>query len=115
MVEAYSPADLMHGPIAAIQPGWPVVVVAPTGPAHESVAELVPALDSRKARLVAVSDVSELLQKANTPLPLVPGVPEWLSPLVAVVPGQVTAMRLAQLRGLDVDNPAGLRKVTLTR
>ena len=115
MVEAYSPADLMHGPIAAIQPGWPVVVVAPTGPAHESVAELVPALDSRKARLLAVSDVPELLQKANTPLPLVTGVPEWLSPLVAVVPGQVTAMRLAQLRGLDVDNPAGLRKVTLTR
>jgi glutamine---fructose-6-phosphate transaminase (isomerizing) len=115
MVEAYSPADLMHGPIAAIQPGWPVVVVAPTGPAHESVAELVPALDSRKARLLAVSDVPALLQKANTPLPLVTGVPEWLSPLVAVVPGQVTAMRLAQLRGLDVDNPAGLRKVTLTR
>jgi glucosamine--fructose-6-phosphate aminotransferase (isomerizing) len=59
--------------------------------------------------------VSELLQKAYTPLPLVTGVPEWLSPLVAVVPGQVTAMRLAQLRGLDIDNPAGLRKVTLTR
>jgi glucosamine--fructose-6-phosphate aminotransferase (isomerizing) len=46
---------------------------------------------------------------------MVSGVPEWLSPLVAVVPGQVTAMRLARLRGLDVDNPAGLRKVTLTR
>ena len=115
MVEAYSPADLMHGPIAAIRPGWPVVVVAPTGPAHESVAELVPALASRQARLLAVSDVPELLAQAATPLALVPGVPEWLSPLVAVVPGQVTAMRLAQLRGLDIDNPAGLRKVTLTR
>ncbi|MGH3001040.1 MAG: SIS domain-containing protein, partial [Gaiellaceae bacterium] len=115
MVEAYSPADLMHGPIAAIQPGWPVVVVAPTGPAHESVAELVPALASRRARLLAVSDVHELLLRSNTPLPLVTGVPEWLSPLVAVVPGQVTAMQLAQLRGLDVDNPSGLRKITLTR
>lgn len=115
MVEAYSPADLMHGPIAAIQPGWPVVLVAPTGPAHESVAELVPALASRQARLLAVSDVSELLSRSNTPLRLVTGVPEWLSPLVAVVPGQVTAMRLAQLRRLDVDNPSGLRKITLTR
>ena len=37
VVEAYSPADLMHGPIAAIQPGWPVIVVAPTGPARPSV------------------------------------------------------------------------------
>ncbi|HEY2542765.1 MAG TPA: SIS domain-containing protein [Gaiellaceae bacterium] len=115
MVEAYSPADLMHGPIAAIQPGWPVVVVAPTGPAHESVAELVPALASRRARLLAVSDVPELLLQSNTPLPLVTGVPEWLSPLLAVIPGQVTAMQLAQLRGLDVDNPSGLRKITLTR
>jgi len=115
MVEAYSPADLMHGPIAAIQPGWPVIAVAPTGPAHESVAELVPALAERKARLLAVSDVPALLAQADTPLPLVTGVPEWLSPLIAVVPGQVTAMRLAQMRALDIDNPAGLRKVTLTR
>lgn len=115
VVEAYSPADLMHGPIAAIQPRWPVVIVAPTGPANESVAELVPALASRQARLLAISDVPEVLLRSNTPLPLVTGVPEWLSPLVAVVPGQVTAMRLAQLRGLDIDNPTGLRKVTLTR
>jgi glucosamine--fructose-6-phosphate aminotransferase (isomerizing) len=42
-------------------------------------------------------------------------VPEWLSPLTAVIPGQVTGMRLAQLRGLDIDRPAGLNKVTLTR
>ena len=115
VVEAYSPADLMHGPIAAIRPGWPVIAVAPTGPAQESVAEIVPALAERRARLLAVSDVPELLLRANTPLPLVTGVPEWLSPLIAVVPGQVTAMRLAQMRGLDVDNPAGLNKVTLTR
>jgi glutamine---fructose-6-phosphate transaminase (isomerizing) len=115
VVEAYSPADLMHGPIAAIAEGWPVIAVAPSGPAYESVADLVPALATRRARLLAVTDMPELLLRANTPLPLVTGIPEWLSPLVAVVPGQVTAMRLAQLRGLDVDNPAGLRKVTLTR
>ncbi|MBV8065761.1 MAG: SIS domain-containing protein [Actinobacteria bacterium] len=115
VVEAYSPADLMHGPIAAVRPDWPVVAVAPTGPAYDSVAEIVPALEERHARLLAVSDVDDLLAAARTPLPLVAGVPEWLSPLVAVVPGQVTAMRLAQLRGLDVDSPVGLRKVTLTR
>jgi glutamine---fructose-6-phosphate transaminase (isomerizing) len=42
-------------------------------------------------------------------------VPEWLSALTAVVPGQLTALRLAQLRGLDIDSPAGLKKITLTR
>jgi glutamine---fructose-6-phosphate transaminase (isomerizing) len=56
-----------------------------------------------------------VLRRAHTKLPLVPRVPEWLSPMTAVIPGQVTAMRLAQLRGLDIDSPTGLRKVTLTR
>jgi glutamine---fructose-6-phosphate transaminase (isomerizing) len=115
VTEAYSPADLMHGPIAAIQPGWPVVVVAPSGPARPSVEEIVPPLRARGARLIAVSDVRAVLRRAQTKLVLAPGVPEWLSALTAVVPGQVTAMRLAGLRGLDLDHPAGLRKVTLTR
>jgi glucosamine--fructose-6-phosphate aminotransferase (isomerizing) len=115
VVEAYSPADLMHGPIAAIQPGWPVIVVAPTGPARPSVEEVALPLLERQARLLAVSDVAAVLRRAKTKLPLVARVPEWLSPLTAVIPGQVTAMRLAQLRGLDIDNPAGLRKITLTR
>jgi glucosamine--fructose-6-phosphate aminotransferase (isomerizing) len=115
VTEAYSPADLMHGPIAAIQPEWPVVVVAPSGPARPSVEEIVPPLRARGARLVAISDVQAVLRRARTKLLLAPGVPEWLSPLTAVVPGQVTALRLARLRGLDLDHPAGLRKVTLTR
>jgi glutamine---fructose-6-phosphate transaminase (isomerizing) len=115
VTEAYSPADLMHGPIAAIQHDWPVVVVAPSGPARPSVEEVVTPLRARGARLIAVSDVQAVLRRARTRLPLVPRVPEWLSPLTAVVPGQVTALRLAQLRGLDLDAPAGLRKITLTR
>lgn len=115
VVEAYSPADLLHGPIAAIQPGWPVIVVAPTGPARPSVEEVVVPLLERGARVIAVSDVAAVLRRAHTRLPLVPRVPEWLSPLTAVIPGQVTAMQLAQLRGLDIDSPPGLRKVTLTR
>ena len=114
LVEAYSPADLMHGPIAAIQPDWPVILVAPTGPARPSVEEIVEPLRERGARVIAVSDAASVLESAHTKLPLVPDVPEWLSPLTAVIPGQVTAMRLAQLRGLDVDHPAGLQKITLT-
>jgi len=115
VVEAYSPADLMHGPIAAIQPGWPVVLVAPSGPARPSVEDVVLPLRERGARLVSISDVSAVLRRAQTRLPLVPHVPEWLSPLTAVIPGQLTALRLARLRGLDIDAPVGLRKVTLTR
>jgi len=56
-----------------------------------------------------------VLRRAQTRLPLVARVPEWLSALTAVIPCQLTALRLAQLRGLAVDSPAGLNKVTLTR
>lgn len=114
MTEAYSPADLMHGPIAAIQPGWPVIVVAPNGPARPTVEEVFGPLRASGARLIAVSDVRAVLRRAQTRLPLVPGVPEWLSPLTAVVPGQAVALRLTVLRERDLDSPRGLRKITLT-
>jgi glucosamine--fructose-6-phosphate aminotransferase (isomerizing) len=114
LFEAYSAADLMHGPIAAIGPGWPVLAVAPRGPAFESMAVALDAFKDRGARLIVVSDDDRALARANAALPLWTRVPEWLSPLVAVVPGQLAAVRLAQLRGVDLDAPLGLHKVTLT-
>jgi len=115
LFEAYSAADLLHGPVAAIGEGWPVIAVAPTGPALAELRQAVGEIARRGARIVAVSDDPGLCESAAVALPLVPGVPEWLSPLVAVVPGQLAAMRLATLRGVDVDNPLGLQKITLTR
>lgn len=115
LFEAYSAADLMHGPVAAIGPGWPVLAVAPSGPALEAMEAAVKDVARRGARLIVVSDVSRLCRRGSVALPLVEGVPEWLSPLVAVVPGQLVALRLAQLRGADLDHPLGLSKITLTR
>ena len=115
LFEAYSAADLLHGPVAAIGEGWPVLAVAPTGPALAELATAVAEIARRGARIVAVSDDSGLLAGATVALPLVQGVPEWLSPLTAVIPGQLAAMRIARLRGVDLDHPLGLQKVTLTR
>jgi glucosamine--fructose-6-phosphate aminotransferase (isomerizing) len=115
LFEAYSAADLMHGPVAAVTEAWPVIAVAPTGPAHGAMADAIEHMAALRARLFVVSDDPALLARANVPLPLVQGVPEWLSPLVAVVPGQLAAMRVARLRGVDLDRPLGLAKVTLTR
>ncbi len=87
LFEAYSAADLMHGPVAAVAPGWPVIAVAPSGPALESMAGAIRAVAARGARLTVIADDAALLDQAELPLPLLPGVPEWLSPLVAVLPG----------------------------
>ena len=115
LFEAYSSADLMHGPVAAIGEGWPVLAVAPRGPAFATMATALDALCERGARLVVISDDDVALRRAQVSLPLWTRVPEWLSPLVAVVPGQLAALRLARLRGVNLDAPLGLSKVTLTR
>ena len=69
----------------------------------------------RGSELIAISDDADFLASAETALPLVPDLPEWLSPLLTVVPGQVAAVRLATLRGADIDSPKGLTKITRTR
>ncbi len=114
LFEAWSSADLMHGPVAAIVPGWPVIAVAPSGPALESMETAIEGLAARGARVHVIAEREDVLARGVSSLRLVPGIPEWLSPLVTVIPGQLAAFRLATLGGIDVDNPNGLSKITLT-
>jgi glucosamine--fructose-6-phosphate aminotransferase (isomerizing) len=113
--EAFSSADLLHGPIAALKAGRPAIVIARSGRTLKSMEVAVDKVRERGAEVVAISDDAEFLEQSDTALPLVPGVSEWLSPLLTVVPGQVAAVRLATLRDVDVDSPVGLTKITLTR
>jgi glucosamine--fructose-6-phosphate aminotransferase (isomerizing) len=113
--EAFSSADLLHGPIAAVKPGRPAIVIAPAGRTLTSMRGAVDKVRERGSELLAISDDPEFLREADVAFELIPGVPEWLSPLLTVVPGQAAAVRLATLRGVDVDRPAGLTKITLTR
>ena len=113
--EAFSSADLLHGPIAALRPGRPAIVIAPSGRTLESMRGAIEKIRERGAELIAISDDADFLAGAQTAFPLVPDLPEWLSPLLTVVPGQVAAVELAKLRGADVDSPLGLTKITRTR
>jgi glutamine---fructose-6-phosphate transaminase (isomerizing) len=113
--EAFSSADLLHGPIAAVKPGRPAIVIAPRGRTLESMRGAIEKIRERGAELIAISDDVDFLAGAQTAFPLVPDLPEWLSPLLTVVPGQVAAVHLAKLRGADIDSPVGLTKITRTR
>ncbi len=113
VAEPYSVADLLHGPVAMIDGGFPVILVAPTGLGGD-VDELLAMLEKRRARVIAISDRSAVLERAEVGIPLPAGVPEWLSPIVSVVPGQIWARALALAKGNDPDVPRGLAKVTLT-
>jgi glutamine---fructose-6-phosphate transaminase (isomerizing) len=109
----YSEADFRHGPIALVQPGFPVIVVAPQGKTLPGMVDLLGALREKKAECLVISNDDDALKGAISPMPIA-NVPEWLSPIVAVLPGQVLAMQLALAKGHSVDKPIGLNKVTVT-
>lgn len=115
VAEAYSPADFVHGPIAIVEHGFPVIVVAPSGQVFDDVYDLAETLHRREAELVVISDHDKALALAKTPLRLSVPVEEWLSPIICVIPGQLFAYHLTLARGYDPDHPRGLRKVTVTR
>lgn len=115
IVEPYSSADFQHGPMALLEPGFPVILVAPSGVLEESMVAFLDALNKRQAESLVISDVARLLEKARIPLELPQPVPEWLSPMVTIVPGQLLALHLASARDYDIDSPRGLSKVTKTQ
>ena len=111
--EGYSEADFRHGPIAVVQRGYPVVVVATQGKAFATMRDIFDMVVEKGAQTLVISDDDDLLGDATQAM-RIPGAPEWLSPIIAVMPGQVFAMRQALARGFEVDKPRGLSKVTIT-
>jgi glutamine---fructose-6-phosphate transaminase (isomerizing) len=71
-------------------------------------------LRQREAESIVISDDPATLAMGRIHLPLYATLPEWLSPITAIVPGQLLALYLAHARDYDPDHPRGLRKVTET-
>lgn len=115
LAEPYSSADFMHGPLALIEDGFPAIVVAPSGMMLPEIQDFIRILRQREAEPIVISDDAETLALGRTRLPMAASLPEWLSPIGAIVPGQLFAMSLAHARDYDPDHPRGLRKVTETR
>jgi glucosamine--fructose-6-phosphate aminotransferase (isomerizing) len=113
--EAYSPADFLHGPIALLDPGYPAILVAPSGTTYQPLLDFSRQLREKGASILTITDQAKALEAADLPLKLAQPSPEWLSPIPAVVPGQLFTLCLAEARGLDPDQPRGLSKVTITR
>ncbi len=111
--QEYSEADFRHGPIAVVQRNFPVLTVAPKGAPLPYLLDLMDKLRAKGAEVLSISNDAEALAKADRPMPI-PDMPEWLSPICAVLPGQLLALHMAREKGLDVDKPEGLTKVTIT-
>jgi glutamine---fructose-6-phosphate transaminase (isomerizing) len=115
IAEPYSSADFQHGPIAMVEGGFPVLAVAPKGKVHDSMKEMLTRLRRDKnAELVLISDDADSLALAQSPIQLPPQIPEWLTPLVGIIPAQLFACHLTTVKGYDTEKPRNITKVTET-
>jgi len=114
LADAYSTADFEHGPIAMIDPGFVVHAIAAQGPTLPEIEAVLGRLREAGARLVVASNAPDALAYADIPLRLPDG-PEWLSPLAAIIPGQLFAYHLALAKHLDTNHPRHIQKVTRTQ
>jgi len=113
--EPLTTTDLAHGPIAALDPFFPVWAIASDDGTLPTVQEAATRTREMGASLVASGTAAERIKGAAFTVPVPLPEPALLSPLLSVVPGQLFASALARARGLDPDAPHGLAKVTLAQ
>ena len=96
--------------------GFPVMAVVPAGKVFDSMLELLTRLkQDLLAELVVISNTPVALSMAQTPFSIPSDIPEWLSPLVSIVPAQLFAYHLTLAKGHDPNNPRTISKVTETQ
>ncbi len=109
--EAYSAGEMKHGPIALLEPGTPVVVVATDIHVYDKIVSNIQETRARGAKVIAIAtDGNEDIQHHADDVIYVPKTPAFLQAALAVVPLQLLAYRIARLRGLNVDQPRNLAK-----
>jgi glucosamine--fructose-6-phosphate aminotransferase (isomerizing) len=113
--EPLTATDLAHGPVAALDPLFPVWAIASNDGTLAPVQEAAGRIREMGATLVASGTAADRIEAAAYRVPVPTPEPALLSPLLSVVPGQLFAWALSRARGLDPDAPSGLAKVTLAR
>jgi glucosamine--fructose-6-phosphate aminotransferase (isomerizing) len=108
--EGYPAGEMKHGPIALIEEGLPVVVVAPRDDLFEKILSNIEEVRARGGRVIAVTDDQEALANKADDVIGVPTTHQTLFPFVNVIPLQLLSYHIAVLRGCDVDQPRNLAK-----
>lgn len=114
VAQPFSTADFLHGPIAVLEPGYPVLAVAALGPAIDDVVDVLRRCSEAGASLTVVGNDPRLAEVTDDLVGIDPEIEEWLSPIPAIVLAQLFAYHLTLAKGLDPERPRGLRKVTRT-
>jgi glutamine---fructose-6-phosphate transaminase (isomerizing) len=109
--DAYSAGEMKHGPIALLEEGTPVVVVATRIHVYDKIVSNIQETRARGAHVIAIAtDGNEDIQHHADDVIYVPKSPAFLQAALAILPLQLLAYRIARLRGLNVDQPRNLAK-----
>jgi glutamine---fructose-6-phosphate transaminase (isomerizing) len=109
--EAYSAGEMKHGPIALLDEATPVVVVATNIHVYDKIVSNIQEVRARGAHVIAIAtDGNEDIQHHADDVIFVPKTPAFLQVVLAILPLQLLAYRIARLRGLNVDQPRNLAK-----
>ncbi len=116
VAERFSSADFLHGPIAMVEPSFPVFLFAPSGVTAPSMREMLEKLRSLKAETIVITDGAnrKMAEAATRSMTLKPKLDELYTPVPYIIPAQLFAACLAAQKGLDPDKPRTLTKVTRT-
>lgn len=116
IAEPYSSSDFQHGPVAVVSQDFPVLAVVPEGAVFEDMLSLLSLLvNERRVKLLVLSNRQEALSMASAAVSLPAEIPEWISPIAAIIPAQLFCYHLTCKKGLDTEKPRGLKKITLTK
>jgi glucosamine--fructose-6-phosphate aminotransferase (isomerizing) len=109
--EGYAAGEMKHGPIALIDENMPVVVVLPQDNQFEKTLSNVQEVKAREGQIIAITTKGDPESKGIAPYQIeIPEVPEVVLPLVTILPLQLFAYYVADLKGTDVDQPRNLAK-----
>jgi len=107
--EGYPAGEMKHGPIALIEPAMSILVVNSAGPLAEKVRSNLEQVRARGGHVIAIGSDKESIAQSDEHV-LVPECSEWLSPILNVIPLQLVAYHMADLKGFDIDKPRNLAK-----
>jgi len=114
MAERFSAADFLHGPIAMVQRDFPVILFAPPGKVFRDTCALISRLNELQADTLVISSEKSALKLAGCGIRMPVRIPDLYSAIPYIIPGQIFAERLSQLKGLSPDRPRSLTKITKT-
>jgi glucosamine--fructose-6-phosphate aminotransferase (isomerizing) len=114
VAERFSSADFLHGPIAMVERDFPVVLFMPPGKTFRDTSQLARRLEGLGAETLAITSVDAKAPRATRVIRVPGSIPEIYTPIPYIIPGQIFAALLAEVKRIDPDHPRSLHIVTKT-